>query len=169
MKKLLLAATALALVGCVEDQMPPTQAAFIDQISGYASQYYEAETGKNDIQIDRVLDARKKFLCNTKPEVSNWVGEVNRVSTSLNRFEQRIYVVSSIGNFRITSDNVDLKVQPEMYETIAQLKSGDRIRFSGTLGHHDDGCVMELSFTQHGGMSAPEFNIKYSEIALVSP
>jgi len=159
--------------------MPPDQVAFINQINNYASQYRAAESSKNDILMNRVFNDRKKYLCSIIPEVSNWIGEVKSVQTSLGSFVhdvKPVYVRSSVGGFGFSSDNVaytekekalplsEAEVNPELYKTITRLKNGEHIRFSGVLGHHDDGCVMELSLTQHGGMTDPAFNIKHTEV-----
>jgi hypothetical protein len=61
------------------------------------------------------------------------------------------------------SRTINSKEDPELFETIAKLKRGDKIRFSGRLDHHK-GCVHEHSVTQSFGMEWPAFWFTYSEV-----
>jgi hypothetical protein len=136
----------------------------LKQLDDYRSQYGKAKSNSNEIQQNRIFDARKEFLCNTEAKVNNWSGEVYKVDTSWLNSRQRASVDLRISWYIwVRGKIVDAKENPELFEAIATLNKGDHVTFSGMLGEHD-GCVHEVSLTQQGGMTTPEFNISYSLI-----
>ena len=51
----------------------------------------------------------------------------------------------------------------ELFEAIARLKAGDKLRVSGKLQRNKD-CVKEVSITESGGIDTPEFRLAYTDI-----
>ena len=150
-----------------EPEMPPAQASFLSQLEDYRTQYSAASSKRNDIQMNRIYDARKMALCAVDPNVRGWTGTVRDVSTGFSRSQRRAFVTLNIPNFNdnitFSGENIYLKEDPELFEVLADLKRGDKIQFSGTFDY-STGCVREISLTQTFGMEWPEFRFTYSEI-----
>jgi hypothetical protein len=147
-----------------EAAMPSAQLTFVSDLEVYRNQYREAQSNKNDIQQNRIFDARKEALCAVDAQVQNWTGKVYRVDTSVVDSRNRASLNLQISdNVWINGNTVDSKDNPELFEAIAKLQKGDRVKISGRLDLKDN-CVRETSITQYGGMTTPEFRISYSEI-----
>lgn len=67
-------------------------------------------------------------------------------------------------NVGFRGETINAKEDPELFEMVANLKRGDKIRFSGTINHYYKGCVFERSMTQTFGMEWPAFGFTYSEV-----
>jgi hypothetical protein len=57
-----------------------------------------------------------------------------------------------------------------LFNTIARLKEGDRVKFSGQFvtrgpGIAKAGCAIERSVTRDGGMSEPQLIFRFTEVA----
>ena len=153
-------------------QLPPAQSAFLHLLEDYRKQYSGASSlfsgSRNDIQMNRIYDARKKALCDVDADVRDWTGVVVNVRTSLFNSRHKasldIALPSSINdNVGFRGVTINSKEDPELFETFAKLKRGDKIRFSGRLNDYK-GCVQEHSVTQAGGMEWPAFRFTYSEV-----
>jgi hypothetical protein len=168
-----------------EPVAPYAQSALVASLDGYRNQYYEAVGNKNDIQQNRIHDARRTdLLCQTDPNVQNWVVKVHKVNTNWVNDRQKVWVVLQVSkHVWFNSEIVDATENPAMFETIASLKQGDKVRVSGILRREGDlvsfsdylreeevrasgrgGCLRETSATQYGGMTTPEFGITLSSI-----
>ena len=155
-------------------QAPSAQAAFLHLLDDYRKQYNGHSSllwGKrNEIQMNRIYDARKKALCDVDPDVRDWTGVVDKVSTPLifgsrHKASLEIALPSKVtDNVGFVGETINSKEDPELFEAIANLKRGDKIRFSGTINHYHKGCVFERSITQSGGMEWPTFWFTYSEV-----
>ena len=147
-----------------EEPGPTAQTTFVRALDDYRNEYSQARSNKNDIQQNRISDTRKeKLLCITEPKINSWAGEVNHVRTGLLNSRKWASVDIKISRNVSVRGRVDSTENPELFETIARLNSGDHIRFSGAIGQQE-GCLRERSVTQSGGMSDPEFEVAYSEI-----
>jgi hypothetical protein len=157
-------ATAVSGSHRTEAEKPAAQINLTSSLEGYRDQYQVAKSNKNDIQQNRVADTQKAALCQTSPDVYGWLGKVYRVNTNIinSRSEGRLTVQVS-DNVWLRGEMIEEAVSPELFEVIANLKVGDKIRVSGTL-YQREGCVTEMSLTQSGGMRDPEFLITYSAI-----
>jgi hypothetical protein len=167
MRRALLATVALvALAACTDaiPQGPSAQSTFVANLENYRSQYETAVSNKNDIQQNRIFDARKEMLCKADPQVQNWTGKVYRIDTSFvdSRHRASLYLQVS-DNVWFYGKMIDSTEDPELFETIAKLNKDDKIRVSGNLDQKEN-CVREVSLTQRGGMTTPEFRISYSKI-----
>jgi hypothetical protein len=165
--------------------LPYAQSAFVASLDGYRNQYSDARDNKNDVQQNRVFDARKKeLLCQTDPNIEDWIVKVDRVNTNWVNDRHEVWVVLQVSkHVWFNSEIVDATKNSALFETIASLKQGDKVRVSGTFRRDGDlisfgdylreekvkaegsgACVRETSATQWGGMTTPEFGITISSI-----
>jgi hypothetical protein len=147
------------------DDMPQSQRAFVQMLDGYREKYVEAEKNRNDIQQNKIYDARQNRLCSAENQVDGWFAEVTDIDTKWIDSRQRASV-----NLRVSwytwgrGVTVDSRENPELFEKLAGLKKGDHVFFSGEIVKSDKGCLKEVSLTQHGGMTAPEFKYNLTSI-----
>ena len=133
----------------------------------FGVQYLEAKKNDNDIQRNRIADARDdSYLCQVNATIQGWTGKVYRVDTRLIDSRNRASVYLQISdNVWFRGATINSNENSELFETIAKLKKGDKIRVSGTLQQQEQNkCVSEVSITQTGGMETPEFRLNYSKI-----
>jgi hypothetical protein len=168
-----------------EPVAPYAQSALVAALDGYRNQYSEARSNKNDIQQNRIHDARKtELLCQSDPNVQDWLVKVHKVNTNWVNDRQKAWVVLQVSkHVWFNSEIVDATENPAMFETIASLKQDDKVWVSGILRREGDlvsfgdylreekvrasghgGCLRETSATQYGGMTTPEFGITLSSI-----
>ena len=51
-----------------------------------------------------------------------------------------------------------------VFDQLLKMKAGDDIIFSGSFVPSDDDCVQELSLTQQGSMTDPEFVFRFTGV-----
>jgi hypothetical protein len=145
------------------EDMPKEQLAFVKMLDGYREQYVAASRDRNDIQMNRIFDSRQKILCNEGVQVNNWFGEINDIDTKWIDSRQRASVNLRVSWFTWGRGvTVDSRENPELFETMAKLKKNDHVLFSGRITTDSKGCLYEVSLTQHGRMTSPEFNYEFS-------
>jgi hypothetical protein len=141
------------------------QSRFVDTLHDYRDQYGVAVDNKNSIQKNRITDARDAALCDVDSQVKAWTGKVYRIDTSMieSRLRASVYIQLS-KHVWLRGATIDSRDQPELFEKIANLKAGDPILVSGSFAQDAKGCVDEVSLTQYGGMTTPEFRLTYTAI-----
>jgi hypothetical protein len=164
---------------------PYVQTSFVASLERYRDQYSVARSNDNDIQMNRVFDGRKAdFLCQTSPTIEDWRVQVYKVNTNWVNDRQKAWVVLQVSkNVWFNTEIVDATENSALFESIANLKQGDKVWVSGKLRREGDlkdftdylheeevkakkrgNCLREFSATQYGGMSTPEFGITLSSI-----
>jgi hypothetical protein len=169
--------------------LPSAQTSFVQSLDNYSAQYADARDSKNEVQQNRVFDTRRKnLLCNTPSDPEDWVVKVNRVKTNWVNERNTVWVIFQVSkNVSFNSEVVEETKNKALFDTLANLKQGDKVRVGGTFRREGDKkslgdfmreervkaegtghCVHEQSATQSGGMRAPEFGITLSSVTLVA-
>ncbi|MDC8443776.1 hypothetical protein JJO83_13895 [Halomonas aquamarina] len=161
------------LVGCGSSaDYPDAQQGLIDLVEKYHEQYNDAD---NAIMRDRAIESRGDALCDYFSEdldVVGWKGVVSSITTNESGAglalsiggDVSVKTASSSGSSRAVNSTL-IQEGDAMYEMIASLGRGDQVTFSGTLFRDDHPeCLFEWSLTEYGGVSRPEFMIRFSSI-----
>lgn len=161
-------AMSVLLVGCGPSlDLTDDQKIFVSLIEESKEAYNNAE---NSIQESRTRQARAEQVCahfSDGFEVQEWQGEVKAIhSTMTGNVGIELLIAKNLtlqtAATSLTFDNDTQKTliseDSPLYETVAGLADGDTVRFAGEFikGSEKD-CVMEVSVTEEGGMTMPEF------------
>jgi len=172
------AAMAIALAGCGPSlDLTDDQQEFVTLVEDSMEAYENAE---NSIQEGRAREERAEKLCSYFAdgfEVHDWQGEVDAIHSNMTgdagielliAKNLTIKTASSSLTFNSATQKTLIEKESPLFETVASLSEGDTVRFSGAfLKGGDKDCLMEVSVTQAGGMSMPEFMFRVTELEKV--
>lgn len=150
------------------------EAAFILVIDDARSEY---NSGANDLIKGAARVHRREALCKVLKGVTarRWSGTVATLSSSSSGLG---VLVISIGHdiaIGTTNNDISNSFEPTLldpssnvFKQVAVLSVGQRVVFSGSfLPSHTD-CVQEMSLTQQGSMTDPEFLFRFSSVEAAS-
>jgi len=160
MKRTLLLATALFALVASRYSYADMQKDFTDIAVKYKN---EIIPPKNDVQIRILLKKRTKEFSalNFDGKVQNWSGTISRIST----FGDNIYFDIELAPKIKLSFYTE--VDDPIVETIAEMKQGQNVIFSGHLvPEPDDRGFEETSITTKGSLEEPEFRFTLTDIKL---
>lgn len=148
--------------------MPDRQQQFIDILDDFAARYSQAP---NEMAQGALRPQRAKAICslmNRDWQVRGWLGKVKKMSSNNEgkgvieiSISPRISVktwnnaLSDIGNHTL------LEPGSLPHTQAVQLRPGQNVEFSGTFLLGDKDCLRELSLTQRGSMSEPEWIFRF--------
>jgi hypothetical protein len=129
----------------------------------------------NDITLVTAARDRASAVCALLPRggaVEDWVGTISRVGTVFGGKQGQLEI--SLGNdvhvrtwSRASEDAKDhTLVDPnsDVYRALADLKSDDQVRFSGSFVPRGATCVHETSLFARNGMLTPSFVFRFTEV-----
>lgn len=155
---------------------PSAQLAFHDL---NAKCYKRYDAGKNEIRQSAAFNEcnqqRKQFAERSK--ITDWVGTIDSISTNQGGSEVVVNITSDAGGFDIKYDTPGVGVQgldmftrdvihanSPVYQKLANLKEGDRVRFDASFQFDSDRGINEESLTEAGSMESPAFTIRLDDV-----
>lgn len=175
MKKEFLVICAVAMLPTVAlaADIPPQEAHLISIISDSSSRY---DSANNDFQKGAERVKRAKAICNSLPSRSakNWIGTVEDLSSTSDgygvlsiRISDHITVSTNNNKFSDSLGTMKTLVMPDspVFQKMASLSKGQTVMFSGVFAPAQNDCLEELSITQSGSMSDPEFEMKFTDVS----
>lgn len=142
----------------------------------FRGEYFRSQ---NDVQKGKTRIDRGVAVCKALPSnlFENWSGELIQVSTS-NDGSIINFIKIRIGeNISIVQNSLfgrGFSEGDKIYELfLNKLKEGDQVLVSGTLaydqGDRSNDCFREMSLTLGGGMTHPEYSVKFEDIRPLQP
>ena len=129
----------------------------------------------NDLTVVTAARDRNSTICGLLPEggrVKDWVGTITDLGKVTGGDQGHLTV--SIGNStklrtwshasEDTSDHTLVDSHSDVYQALADLNEGDRVRFSGTFRHEAGSCVHETSLFDRNGMQTPSFLFRFTAV-----
>lgn len=117
---------------------------------------------------------RRDALCRIVDgeDLQSWAGKVTRLKTNSDGLGVVAIAIGDGVHFATWNnmlsdggDNTLIDPSTPIFEKLATLKEGDRIRFSGLLFRDSTtDCFREMSLTMSGSMDAPEFLMRFTDI-----
>lgn len=164
-------ASAAAQIG--EGDLPATQVAFAQAVLGYVGLYRSApnELKKSALRARRASDIRTALRGNLR--FDSWVGSVKEMGTNGDG-DASLEVDIANDNLRLktwsnsVSDRLDrtmIKAGSALYDVVSELKEGQAVKVSGTFIPSERDFVNEVSVSEMGSMTEPEFVVRFSLIA----
>jgi hypothetical protein len=104
--------------------------------------------------------------------VRDWEGTIYNLSSNNDgrgvlaiTIGPRVYVKTWNNAVSDYSDGTMLSPSSLIYNTAVKMRSGQKVRFSGSFFSGDKDCVREASLTQSGSMTDPEFIMRFTDLA----
>mgnify|MGYP007063418202 CR=1 FL=1 len=143
------------------------------------SQYEKYTSSKNDIKRSNAFndanDLSKNFYEENNGKIKDFTGQITTISTDQGGDYLHITVKSKLHGITISyktfnnsfSDdqfNSLIKKGSDVYNKVAELEEGDYVYFSANMYKNKDRGIKEISMTERGSLSSPEFIVKFSDI-----
>jgi hypothetical protein len=121
-------------------------------------------------------DALSKYFSQASSlQFQGWVGEVQEITTES---DGKAYISIKLNGSEVViqtwnnslSDimtNTMISRQNSLYQSLMNLKEGDRVTVSGTFVQNDSNTndyILEASVTEEGSMTDPAFIVRFSQI-----
>lgn len=135
----------------------------------FSSQYYDAP---NQIKQSEIFNESRRYSCLFEQKHGNafndWEGEIDAIYTDQGG--------SEISNFSVSSKKHDfyykqsgIKRGTALYSQIAEFKEGEKVKFDfkfneEVFSSNVKECFDELSITESGSLSEPEFSVSFLKI-----
>ncbi len=153
--------------------IPSDQQKFIDVVESFYKPYRDA--GDNQLKKSRERKNRKKKLKETMKSMSfkNWIGKIDTLGTTddghgyidLDLYKSDFSIQTHNNAFSDMTSNTLIKDGTKLYDQMIELKEGDRVTVSGSFISADKDHILEISMSEDGAMTDPEFIIKISSIS----
>lgn len=142
------------------DKVPESQAQFTKQLNDFRSSIKDAHESSNSVQANKLQSQFNSFI-NTNRQADFWYAKVQSVSESEDGIRVKaMYDGDQHDSYRDYAQLYHLFIKDEnAINKLSQLKKGDDIFFSGSLGK-------EMSVTDSGRLEQPEFYLYPQSIKL---
>lgn len=152
------------------DEMPEPQQRFVLAVMTARNDYRKLE---NEVAKGATRATRAQQVCAHLKEYTDgyWVGFVDRITANgdgngvVSIFVAPFTTVSTWNNSLSDVGNDTLiKAGTPLSNSVAQLKEGQKVRFTGKFFKDDVDCVDEKSITLEGSMTNPDYAMKFERI-----
>jgi hypothetical protein len=151
--------------------VPFAEMALIRASQAALSQY---KTGENDMQKGAARPMRAQAICSvlTSKQAQDWVGTVYTLDTNGEGkgvlsvlIAPDIYVATWNNALSDVSDGTLIDPRSNVFTVASQLRTGQKIRFSGQFFASETDCIEERSLTLGGSITEPEYVIKFGSVS----
>ena len=159
---------------------PADQDLFLNEVRSYANQYTGNENGAFRTKLRMKRATWIKTQAQLKKGVTGWVGEVKDVSTSsvdnaislslnFSGYPIEIKTWSNFLSDNLSGEKTMIELNSALGQKIVSLRIGQKVKFSGKfLTDNGENGIEEMSITESGSMTEPEFTFIFSDIAPIN-
>ena len=152
--------------------VPAEQQQFVGVVAPFIQKY---EAAPNELKKSALRAERKTALADALKslEFNDWVGTLKTMETTSKgnahvQIELRGAPITIMNNNNEVSaalgDKTLISMKSELFKTIAELSEGQRVRVSGNFIKGGKDFIEELSLTEDGAMTEPEFSVKFTKV-----
>lgn len=145
---------------------PDSEKSFLSIIMSYRVSWDEA---KNDIVREEVRPSRDRDICRRQIDVKDWIGSVREISDFLNENDAATFSIDLPSDVSLTTggliNNNGTLIQrgSDLFKVITDLSVNQHVIFSGRF-ILNQGCPEEISLTDKGSISAPEYLFLFTDV-----
>lgn len=150
--------------------LPSDQVRFVEAVTKARSQFIAAA---NELAAGGLRNSRQQALCSALQgnQASGWIAKVAYQST--NGDGKGVITLELAPNLQVStwnnavsdfSDKTLIDPETNLFKSLAAMKKGDTVRFSGEFFQSKVDCVREMSVTLAGSMRSPVFVMRFSSI-----
>ncbi|MCK1684667.1 hypothetical protein [Bradyrhizobium sp. 145] len=151
--------------------LPYDQAGFVRSVSTAKTAFKSAT---NQLAAGGARNSRKQAICNILQgqSASGWIGKLAELTS--NGDGKGVVSIELAPDVHVATWNNALSdigsrtlIDPtsSLFKSLAGMKRGDFVRFSGSFTSSDVDCVREQSVTLDGSMTDPVFTMRFSSVA----
>jgi hypothetical protein len=156
------------------DSRPEKQRQFEAIITTFSQQFDKAQ---NELQESTYRRDRMNAIkdLNIDPQINSWTGTLNRLGTNS---EGKAHITIKLANnltvgtwnnaLSDIGDNTLISMDSDLYKTLYNMKTGQKVRFSGNFIRSDIDCFKEKSLTIRGAMKTPDFLMRFSDVETIN-
>jgi hypothetical protein len=160
----------------MESFVPPLQKSFTSIVESFIPGYNSADTEirKTNVRFERKAAIVRYFSGSGSLRFQGWVGEVHDLKTESDgkaalsvKLKGSETVIKTWNNsFSDSSSNTMISRGDGLYPSLMDIKNEDEVTVSGAFVVEGGGqdYVKELSVTEAGSMTSPEFLVRFSQI-----
>ncbi len=154
---------------------PSDQARFMAAVTRARSQFAAAP---NELAAGGIRKARQQAICSVLQgrDAAGWIAKISYLSTNGEgrgvitlELEPGLQVSTWNNALSDYSDKTLIDPDTQLFKSLAGMKKGDAVRFSGEFFPSTLDCVRERSVTLAGSMKSPVFTMRFSSIRKLSP
>ncbi|KQW20976.1 hypothetical protein ASC80_12520 [Afipia sp. Root123D2] len=154
---------------------PSDQARFMAAVAQARTQFTSAA---NELAAGGIRNVRQRTICSALQghNADGWVAKISYLST--NGDGRGVITLELAPGLRVStwnnalsdySDKTLIAPDTQLFKSLAGMKNGDTVRFSGRFFSSDVDCVREQSMTLAGSMKSPVFTMRFSSIRKLAP
>ncbi|OTQ62040.1 hypothetical protein [Gilliamella apis] len=153
-----------------EIQYPQDQTTLIEASKTAMDKAIKAD---NDMQKGSALRERSKAICNgiTNLSVKDWVGTIKKIDSNSDGYgvleieiARKIYVKTWNNALSDSFHKTLLKPDTPLFDKIANMKKGQKVKFSGNFFKDNETCIYESSLSLDGKLTEPEYIFRFSDV-----
>lgn len=127
----------------------------------------------NDMQKGSALRERSKAICNgiTNLSVKDWVGTIKKIDSNSDGYgvleieiARKIYVKTWNNAISDTFHKTLLQPDTPLFDKVANMKKGQKVKFSGNFFKDNETCIYESSLSLDGKLTEPEYIFRFSDV-----
>lgn len=155
--------------------MPPIEQQFCDAVNAATSQYNQASSaGSNQLKLSKLRSVRRAAILGAVhgKNAKDWVGTIDGMETTSDgkavldvKLPCGVSVKTWNNGLSDISDNTLIPQSSPVYDTISNLAKNSAITFSGKFFSNDVNGFKEISVTEEGSMSDPEFLFRFAAVS----
>ena len=156
------------------DSRPEEQKQFESVIATFSQQFDKAvnELQESSYRKDR-MNAIKELKIDT--QINGWIGTLNQLKTNT---EGKAYISIKLNNNLTIStwnnalsdimDNTLISMDSALYKTLINMKTGQKVKFSGSFFNSDIDYFKEKSVTIRGAMKTSDYLMRFSSVEAIN-
>ena len=152
--------------------IPEAQANFIAAISDYRARF---NSESNELKQAALRDQRRASILavlGSRMNVKEWVGTLRKLETSGDgkaiitvRVAPELDIETAGSSLSDLAYSTIIEKSSPVYASLMTMKTGDKVRFSGSFIYAEADGFAENSLTTTGAMTAPEFLFQFTSIS----
>ena len=143
---------------------------YIRTVNRYQEKYKTAkDEGQNEVKLSQLRNDRKNAIMQALSEqtggAGGWLGTLTRLQTGGDGAASLQVTMACALPIMLSNTGALIPRESPLYARLANFDKGKKVLFSGRFFPGEQDALAELSFTEGGSMTSPEFRFEFTEIA----
>jgi uncharacterized protein YdeI (BOF family) len=133
----------------------------------------KAKNADNDMQRGSALRERSKTICKgmTNFSIKDWVGTITKIDSNSDGYgvleieiAKNVYVKTWNNALSDSFHKTLLTPDTPLFDKVANMKKGQKVKFSGKFFKERETCIYESSLSLYGKLTEPEYIFRFSDV-----
>ena len=146
-----------------QTDVPKEQEQFVAAVEPFIGKYLAAQ---NEVKKTLLRTQRKAAIEGAlkSRKAEDWVGRMSYMATSGKSAFVSIRLSGGTSGGKIEVSAKGIPITSELFEKLADINKGTRVRMSFAFKQDEDDFVSESSISEKGGMTEPDFEVTITKI-----